>query len=835
MANELMNNRLQFVRLSIHSTSLRRQEDPVTRQLGQHCCAWFAALLTLVLLLATAPLCAQEALAVDDPGSELPRHALEIRALSEPAKVLELIPEALSDAAAKGDARQLALLHLANANACRMIANWPCQRGAGVRAQEHAEVAGEPILVMRGLIAEARASISLQDYARAERVLGNVAARLQRVPSPELAADMALAYSSLSHVLGKHQLALEYANRGLAELAPGKSLPMRVRLMRNRARSLSLLGDMQAARGTLEEAMRVAESVRDPKLRAELHLEAARMARAGGDHAAVTRNTERVLGLAVDLNNSQLAGMAREVLGLSAIDAGDRNAAERELQTASQLFASLGLVRDELRISRELIRVRLKFAADVPGWSSLVARMLELEAEVSKSERAMASDDFDARLLYAEQELDLVRLESEALLAREREHAFTQRNQLTAFLVLLSVAMLIGMAVFFVYQRRTNRQLRFALDARLRALTQTSHELRNPISGVLGLSELLLASAITPAQRSMIEAIHSAGSTIEKLAQDLLDRGRIESGRLSLSMHPTGLQLLAESVHQLHLPRAREKGLELVLNASPDLPELVMVDAERLQQVLSNLIGNSLKFTDRGQIVFSVTTRARSNDGRIRVGFEVRDTGPGIEKDEIASLFEPFAKGRAGQRHRAGAGLGLSISADLVRLMGGEIEVDSKPGQGCSFRFELKLAVRAPDNSMVDANSVAQGAGLKVLLIDDDEDVTLALSSQLAVLGCTVEQASSSQAARALVAARHFDLLLLDVELPDGQGPDLARTLRAAEPNMQDSRVVIVSGHQAPPTLPPGIDEWLTKPVLLDRLNSLLARTRRDSVLEHAA
>jgi signal transduction histidine kinase/ActR/RegA family two-component response regulator len=806
----------------------------VTRHVEWHGCSALLQVL-LLLLCAAVPLRAQEAMADDDSGSELPRHPLEVRALTEPNEVLLLIPQALSDAAAKGDTRQLALLHLANANACRMIANWPCQRGAGVRAHEHADVAGEPILAMRGLIAEARASISLQDYARAERVLGDVAARLQRTSSPELAADMALAYSSLSHVLGKHQLALEYANRGLAELAPGKSLSMRVRLMRNRARSLSLLGDMQAARGTLEEAMRVAESVHDPKLRAELHLEAARMARASGDHAAVRRNTERVLGLADELNNSQLAGLARELLGLSALDAGDRDAAERDLQSASRLFASLGLARDELRVSREMIRVRLKFAPDVPGWSSLVARMLELEAQISKSDRAMASDDFDARLLYAEQELDLVRLESEALLSREREQAFAQRNRLTVFLVLLSVAMVIVMAVFFVYQRRSNRQLRVALDARLRALTQTSHELRNPIGGVLGLSELLLRSAITPAQRSMIEAIHSAGSTIEKLAQDLLDRGRIESGRLSLSMHPTGLRLLAESVHQLHLPRAREKGLDLVLAASPDLPELVMVDAERLQQVLSNLIGNSLKFTDRGQIVISVSARARSNDGRIRVGFEVRDTGPGIEKDEIASLFEPFAKGRAGQRHRAGAGLGLSISADLVRLMGGEIEVDSTPGQGCRFHFELKLALRAADTSMVDVSPVAQGEGLKVLLVDDDEDVTLALSSQLAVLGCSVELAASSQSARALVAARHFDLLLLDVELPDGQGPDLARSLRAAEPNMRNSRVVIVSGHQAPPALPPGVDEWLTKPVLLDRLNMLLARARNEAVLEHAA
>ncbi|MEI2721736.1 MAG: histidine kinase dimerization/phospho-acceptor domain-containing protein [Gemmatimonadales bacterium] len=135
----------------------------------------------------------------------------------------------------------------------------------------------------------------------------------------------------------------------------------------------------------------------------------------------------------------------------------------------------------------------------------------------------------------------MVRLEGEATLARERERALSQRNQLTVFLVLLSIAVVLVMAVYFAAQRRSNARLQQSLDARLRALTQTSHELRNPIGGVLGLSELLLKTPINAAQRSMVEAIRSAGSTIEKLAQDLLDRGRIESGRLSLSLQPASL------------------------------------------------------------------------------------------------------------------------------------------------------------------------------------------------------------------------------------------------------------------------------------------------------
>lgn len=758
--------------------------------------------------------------------SELPRHALEIQALTEPAEVLKVLPAALQRAAERKDEREIALLNLALANACRMVADWECQRSAGALARKHGDLAGDPILAMRGLIAEARARLALQDYSQGERLLGETELRLKHSPSAELQADVMLAYSSLSNNLGKHALSLEYADRGLAELAPGVALAMRVRLLRNRARAQTLLGDLKGARSTLDEGLSVAAAVVDPKLRAELHLEAARLARTGGDRSDVEDNTARALELAAELKNSQLAGLAYELRGLAAMDAGDSQLALGHLAEAQSAFRNLGLARDELRALRELVGAHLRFPVQDPPWDQLLKRMLELEDTVSQLDRASASDDFDARLKYAEQALGMVQLESEATLARERERALKQRNQLTVFLVLLAIVVVLVMGSFYAAQRRSHQRLQAALDARLRALTQTSHELRNPISGVLGLSELLLKTPINAAQRSMVEAIRAAGSTIEKLARDLLDRGRIESGRLSLSLQPTSLQLLAESVYQLHLPRAREKGLTLQLDLGPDLPDMVMADAERLHQVLSNLLGNSLKFTERGAINLSLRERGRGGDGRLRVSFAVRDTGPGIDADEIAGLFQPFAKGRAGQRHRSGAGLGLAISSDLVRLMGGQIQVDSTPGKGAQFRFELSFAACDSPADTTQRFSRPHGSGLKVLMVDDDEDVVLALRSQLEVLECEVDQASTSQAARAKVAARHYDLVLLDFELPDGQGAELARSLRALEPNMQGTRVAIVSGHQAPKSLPPGVDEWLTKPVLLDRLNMLLATTR---------
>lgn len=789
--------------------------------------SWLALLLCLVSLGARA----------QAPVIDVPRHPLEVRALTNPQEVLDALPAAYAAAKQRGDDKESASLALAHANACRMIADWRCQRTAGAQAQAFGASAGQPLLVVRGQIAESRARMALQDYTRSERLLGSAEAQLLQTPAPELSADVALAYSSLSDMIGKHELALDYAQRGLDQLAPDQALSMQVRLLRNRARAQAQLGLMNAARESLAAALAVVERVVDPKLTAELYVESARLARSDGDREKVARDSARVLELAAELRNSQLAGQAHELIGMAAFDVLDRESTLSALTIAMESFRSLKLARDELRLVRELIGAMLKFGVEPARWAPLTQRMLELESSVNNSDRAQASDDFDARLKYAQQELDLVRLEGDAALARAREQAMQSSNRLTAWLGLLSLAVVIGMTVFFVFLRRSNRRLQAALDARWQALMQTSHELRNPISGVLGLAELLLKMPLTPPQRSMIEAIRSAGGTIGKLAQDLLDRGQLESGRLSLSMQIGSLRHLADGVCELYRPRAREKGLTLALKFSPELDTPVLVDEERLQQVLSNLVGNSLKFTDSGTIEIEMLLLARSSDGRVRVRFAVTDSGPGMDLAEQGRLFQPFTKGVAGKRHRAGAGLGLAISADLVRLMGGEILVRTAPGEGSSFSFEIELKTAQERVVVTPAVDESNGSGLRVLLVDDDEDCTLALSSQLEMLGCQVDTAESSQAARLRLASTHYDLLLLDVELPDGRGPEFARHLRAGDVQVTDRnlRIAIASGHPPPDVLPSGVDEWLMKPIMLERLHMLIASVRLLHPLEQAA
>ena len=389
----------------------------------------FGAPLLIALALAAAPAFGApgapkaQAQAQDVRADTVERDPLETRALLEPEAVLRDIGPAIRNARIAGDNRRLALLYLAQANACRVVADWNCQREAGLQARAEARLAGAPQLEARGLIAESRARIAMQDYTRGERLLGEAEVLLKAAPQPELLADVFLAYSSMSYSLGKHALAEQYARRGLALLAEGEGLTIQARLQRNLARALSQAGRIDEAAAALAEATRLAER----------------------------------------LKNSQLAGLGHEVLGLAAADAGDGDTALRELRAAQQSFRSLELVSDELRVLRELVGFLLRERPASPELPPLFERFLVLDNTLAQNERAQAADDFDARLKYAERENELLRLQAETTLAREREQALAQSNRFSRTLMALGILTLGVLAAFFVVQRRSNKRLRGVL------------------------------------------------------------------------------------------------------------------------------------------------------------------------------------------------------------------------------------------------------------------------------------------------------------------------------------------------------------------------------------
>jgi diguanylate cyclase (GGDEF)-like protein len=275
---------------------------------------------------------------------------------------------------------------------------------------------------------------------------------------------------------------------------------MRTRLLRNLARAQAQLGQARAAQVTIDEARKLTTRFNDPKLSGEVLVEGARMARMAGDIDAQRRSGREVLALAEQLRNSQLEGLGREVLGLAALDAGDQAQANGELDLAYRSFRALGQKRDELRVLRELLRVAIDQKRDRATVDAMARRFLEIDNEIESSDRAKAADDFDARLAYAERELDVLRLKDEAVLAAERERRLAEHNRLALWAVLSALVLAIALGAFFLVQRRSNERLRRTLDllrdseARAQQLSQALHEqsLRDALTGSFNRRQLAL-------------------------------------------------------------------------------------------------------------------------------------------------------------------------------------------------------------------------------------------------------------------------------------------------------------------------------------------------------
>jgi PAS domain S-box-containing protein len=238
-------------------------------------------------------------------------------------------------------------------------------------------------------------------------------------------------------------------------------------------------------------------------------------------------------------------------------------------------------------------------------------------------------------------------------------------------------------------------------------LAIVSHEIRTPINGVIGFAQILADSPLSPEQREQVAIIKSSGESLEKLIGDILDLSKIEANKIEIESAPFGLHKSVEDVIAFFQPRARAAGLTIAANIDPDVPVIVNSDESRLRQILTNLVGNALKFTERGRISVHVScTRGEPvslSDSRrvLRLYFAVADTGVGIPADKISKLFKPFSQvDSSSERRRSGTGLGLIISKRLCELMGGSISVDSKPGAGTTFRFSLLSDYEKGDSTL---------------------------------------------------------------------------------------------------------------------------------------
>jgi signal transduction histidine kinase/ActR/RegA family two-component response regulator len=368
--------------------------------------------------------------------------------------------------------------------------------------------------------------------------------------------------------------------------------------------------------------------------------------------------------------------------------------------------------------------------------------------------------------------------------------------------------------------------------AKANFLATMSHEIRTPMNGVLGMAQLLQRDEANPAQKERLAVLIESGEYLLSILNDILDVSKIDAGRLDILPAAEDLRQFLERLVSFWGPRADEKGVGLILKLKPGLPDFVLMDALRLRQVLFNLVGNALKFTEQGSV--SVIADAMPNGaGAVLLHIAVVDTGIGIDEQHLPQLFTRFSQGDESEMRRfGGTGLGLSIAKQLIELMGGKIWAESKPGQGAALHIKLPLALaNGPPLTQrpIDIqDEAAPSRALQILAVDDNAVNLMVLDQVLTSFGHQVAKAASGAEALAQAAERPFDLILMDIQMPGMTGIEALQQLRAEDGPNRNAPVValtadVTSGGRRR-YLDLGFTEHSTKPIQIQDLMDSIGR-----------
>jgi PAS domain S-box-containing protein len=383
-------------------------------------------------------------------------------------------------------------------------------------------------------------------------------------------------------------------------------------------------------------------------------------------------------------------------------------------------------------------------------------------------------------------------------------------------------------------QAEQEREARLAAEAANRAksafLARMSHELRTPLNAILGYAQLLqMDRGLSPRQQRGMETIRKSGEHLLQLIADLLDLSRIDTGHLELQPADIDLSNFLSEVADVARVKAAERSLVFRCDTGPGLPLRVQADEVRLRQVLLNLVGNALRFTDAGEVCLRVHATPAAS-GMANLLFEVLDTGIGIAAADRERIFRPFEQASDASRRAGGTGLGLAIAREIVRLMGGEINVDSTPGRGSRFWFELQLPVPAADPAQAArSSSIVQlaGAGRRVLVVDDVAVNRSVLVDLLTGCDFDVREAGDGEQALAAAADAAPDLILMDIAMPVMDGLEATRRLRQMPALSHVPIIAVSAGASASDresSLAAGADEFITKPIDVELLLQQVGR-----------